>query len=486
MDKIRQICLKRGIIFPESEIYGGMAGFYNYGPIGVLLKNNFLAAWRRFFIEENIFEVETSLLQPKKVFEASGHLQSFADPIVQCKKCHSIFRADNLVEEELGIRAEGKSLEELNQIIVEKNLKCPKCKAELSKPKFFNLMFKSLVGPEQKEDAYLRPETAQGIFVSFKRIVSAISPKLPFGIAQIGKSFRNEISPRQFIIRLREFTQAEIEYFIDPKKKRVPNFGKWKRVKLRILTREMQLAGKEELLEIKAGDAVKEGLLPHAAMAYFMAKEVVFYQKLGIPFEALRFRHMLPEETPHYSKGNFDLEIKFDFGWKEVVGNAYRSSYDLARHAKLSNEKFFVEQNGKKVLPHVVEPSFGVERSIYAILLHNFREDDRGWSFFSFPAFLAPYQLAVFPLIRDEKMVKLAKRIYSKLSKEYRCYFEEKQSIGKRYAKADEIGTRFCITVDEQSLRDKTITVRDRDSRKQTRVEIKKLRSYLKKNLETI
>ncbi len=487
IEELRQLCLRRAIFFPESEIYGGFAGFYNYGPIGLKIKKNFIQAWRKVFVEpDNIYEVETSLIQPKKVFEASGHLESFSDPIVQCKKCHSIHRADHLIEETLHMHVEGKSLDELQDIIYKNNIKCPKCKGELGQVRYFNLMFQTYVGPEGKEEAYLRPETAQGIFVAFRRLVSSLNPKLPFGIAQIGRSFRNEISPRHFLVRLRQFTQLEIEYFVHPKRKKIPNFNKWKNQELRILTREAQLKN-EDVIIIKAKDAVKEGLVPHQALAYFMAKEMWFYKKLGIPEEALRFRHMLPEETPHYSKGNFDLEIKFDFGWKEVVGNAYRASYDLEKHAKHSGVELFVEEDGQKIVPHVIEPSFGVERSLYAVLLYALQDDGRGWKWLKLPAFLAPYKVAVFPLVKDRKQIQTAKKIEKKLKKlNISCYYEDRQSIGKRYAKADEIGVRYCITVDEQTLKDKTITVRDRDTKEQERIEITKLKSYLSEKLETI
>jgi glycyl-tRNA synthetase len=482
MEKIIQIAKRRGFIFPSSEIYGGLGGFFDYGNVGVLLKRKLENSWREFFVksEENIFEIESSLIMHEKVWEASGHLKSFIDPITQCRKCNSFYRADDLILESTGEFVEGLKTEELTKKIQENKIKCPKCRAELSDVRIFNLMLSSNIGPVEGNVAYLRPETAQGIFVNFKNLLVSTRASLPFGIAQIGKSYRNEISPRQWIMRLREFNQMEIEYFFNPKKIVVPD-EKLLKTKIRILTREEQQKENPKELEITSEEAVKKGILPNELMAYFLAKEFLWYQSLGIPKEALRFRHMGKAEMPHYSKGNFDLEIKFDFGWKEVVGNAYRADYDLSTHMKHSGENFEVVDDGEKVVPHVVEPSFGIDRTIYGILLHCFIEGkERGWSWFKFPPQIAPYTVAVFPLVNKDKLPEKARQIYEKLKKEFDVLIDINGSIGKRYARVDEIGVPFSITIDYQTIKDETVTIRDRNTTKQIRVRIKDLVKILR------
>lgn len=478
-EKIVKICKRRGIIFPTAEIYGGFAGFFEYGPIGLAIKRKLIDYWREFFLEDNILEIEGSLILPEKVFEASGHLKNFVDPVAQCKKCKSIHRADNLIQELIGKFVEGLSTKELTKIIREEKIKCPKCKGELEDVKLFNLLIKTEVGPVNGKTAYLRPETAQNIFINFKRILNTYRLKLPFGIAQIGKSFRNEISPRQFIVRLREFNQLEIEMFVDPKKlNECKNFEKFANTKIIIYTREAQRKNKKPI-EITVKEALERKIIPNKWMAYFLAKEFVWFQSLGIPKKALRFRHMLPEETPHYSKGNFDLEIKFEFGWKESVGNALRSDYDLKQHSKFSKKELSIIQNGKKIVPWVIEPSFGVERPLAAILYHCFREDGRGWSWFAFPPKIVPYHAGIFPLVNKDGLPEKAKEVFNLLKKEFDVFYDDKGSIGKRYARADEIGTLVCITIDYQSLKDNTVTIRDRDTTKQKRVKIEELAKKL-------
>jgi len=483
IEKIMQIAKKRGFVYPNSEIYGGLSGTYDFGPIGFLLKKKIIDFWREFFIksDDNIFEIETSLIMPEKVFEASGHLKGFIDPITKCKKCGNVFRADHLVEDSAKIFVEGLGPEELTKIIREKNIRCPKCGGELEDVKVFNLMFGMNVGALGDTKGYLRPETAQGMFVNFKNVLVSTRAKLPFGIVQIGKSFRNEISPRQWLIRLREFTQAEIEFFINPEEKEFKKLKDYENVKIRVLSREAQKEGKSEE-EMTVREALERGIIPSEYMAYFIAKEQLFYESLGIPKEAIRFRHMLPEETPHYSKGNVDMEILFDFGWKEVVGNAYRSDYDLRRHAEYSKEDLsYVFEDGRRIIPHVVEPSFGIERTIYAILLYSFVEDkERGWDWFKFTPKIAPISVAVFPLLNKKEMTNKSLEIFDKLRREFDAIFDKSGSIGKRYARADEIGIPYCITIDHQTLEDNSVTIRDRDTTKQERVKIEELPMKLK------
>jgi glycyl-tRNA synthetase len=486
-EKVIEICKRRGIIFPTAEIYGGVGGFFEYGPIGVLLKRKLENYWREFFVksEENIVEIEGCVVLPDYVWDASGHLKNFVDPLTQCKKCKAMHRADNLIEEETGKFVEGLSVEELTKIIREKKLKCPKCGGELEDVKLFNLLLKTEIGPIEGEKASLRPETAQNIFMNFKRVFNAARGKLPFGIAQVGKSFRNEISPRQFLIRLREFNQCEIEMFIDPQKLNdCPKFNEVANTKIKIYTREAQKSGGNPI-ELTAKEAFEKGIIPNKWLAYFLAKEFIWFQSLGIPAEALRFRHMLPEETPHYSKGNFDLEVKFDFGWKECVGNALRGDYDLKQHMKNSKEDLSVTINGRKILPFVIEPSFGIERPLAAILLYCFREGkERGWSWFAFPPKISPYVAGVFPLVNKDDLPEKAREVYNILRECYDVYYDDSGSIGKRYARADEIGCLTAITCDYQTLEDDTVTIRDRDTTIQIRANIKDLKNILWRVLE--
>lgn len=482
IEKIMAIAKRRGIIFPSSEIYGGLSGFFDFGPIGILMKKRIENFWREFFVKtDNIYEVETCTIMSKPVFVASGHCKDFIDPLTQCKKCNSMFKADDLIKEKTGKSVEGLAPEELTKEIQKNNIKCPKCEGGLSEVRIFNLMLKTGVGPVEGTTAYLRPETAQGIFVNFKNIFVSTRAKLPFGVAQIGISYRNEISPRHFLIRLREFRQMEIEYFIHPERlNECLGFDQFAKTKIRIFTREEQ-AKKGKPIEITAEEAVKQKILPNQFMAYFLAKEFLWYQKLGIPAKALRFRHMLPEETPHYSQANFDMEIEFDFGFKETVGNAYRSDFDLKTHMKHSGEDFSIVENGKKVIPHVVEPSFGIDRTFYAILLHCFVEDKkRGWDWFRFPPKIAPFECAVYPLVSKDGLPKKAIEVYEMLKKDFDVIYDEAGSIGKRYARSDEVGIPIALTVDYQTLKDDTVTLRDRNTTQQIRVKIKELTRILR------
>jgi glycyl-tRNA synthetase len=477
IEKIIDIAKKRGFIFQSAEIYGGLSGFFDYGPLGAIMKNKIENFWREFFVksENNIFEISSRTIVPEPVWQASGHLKDFVDPITQCNSCKSMFRADNLIEEVTGKFVEGAKADELTKMIKENKIKCPKCKGALTDVRIFNLMLKTNVGPVEGTNAYLRPETAQGIFTNFKNILNSTRAKLPFGVAQIGISYRNEISPRQWILRLREFNQMEIEFFVNPKKPECSKFSEIAKKKLKIVTREEQKKG-GKAVELTAGEAMKKQIVPNQWMVHFMVKELEWYQQLGISIEALRHRHMLPEETPHYSKGNFDMEIKFDFDWKEVVGNAYRADFDLQTHMKHSGKDLAVVEDGEKIVPHVIEPSFGLDRTFYGILLHCFVEDKkRGWDWFKFPAKIAPYVAAIYPLVSKDGLPEKAKEVFNSLKGCFDVFYDESGSIGKRYARADEIGTNYCVTIDYQTLKDNTVTVRDRDSTKQIRVEIKKL-----------
>ncbi len=474
ISEIQKICLRRAIVFPTAEIYGGISGFFDYGEIGKKIKDKIIAELKKFFKEENFIEIEGSIILPKEVFKASGHLDSFVDPIVKCKNCNSYFRADHLIEEKLKIKVEGKSIEEIDRIIKENKIKCPNCNSELENVKEFNLMFKLTVGAEN--EAYLRPETAQNIFIDFKRIYFGYGAKLPFAIMQVGYSFRNEISPRQFLIRLRAFTQFEIEMFFDPKNENCP-IEKYLDVELPILTREAQRKNSEEIKWIKVRELLENKIIKSKWQAYFLAKEFIFFtQVLKIDKNKLRFRHVLEEETPFYSAGNFDLEYYFDdFGWKEIVGNAYRTDYDLKVHMQHSKEDLKVEN----IIAHVAEPSFGIDRIFLALLNEHFKIDRK---YFAFPYKLAPYYVAVFPLVSNkEEIVKKAREVYEMLRKEFfDDVIYDEGFIGKLYAKADEIGIPLCITIDYQTLNDNSVTIRFRDTKEQIRVSISELINKIK------
>jgi len=483
MEELIKTLERKGFIYPSFSLYGGLSGFFDLGPLGVKLKENVIKIFKETFLENEIakiFEIETPLILPSIVLKASGHLDRFFDPITECKKCKSIYRADHLIEEELHINVEGKNIDEINDIIQKNKLKC-KCGGELAQVKEFKLLFKTSVGAREDE-VYLRPETAQNIFINFLNVANSMRAKLPFGIFQIGYSFRNEISPRQFLIRLREFTQMEIEFFFNPKKN-YEEFNIILNEKIPIYTREEQEKNSNKIEEMSIKELIEKQIIPNNIFGFFLFKELEFYTKLGIPRSSLRFRHLLKDETPFYSKANLDLEILFDFGWKEVVGNAYRTDYDLKQHSKFSNKEIFIVDENEKVIPHVIEPSFGLDRTLYAIFYYSFFKGDRGWNYFKFKPRVAPIKIAVFPLVNRDELPKVALNIYQDLKKSFDCIYEAKDSIGKRYARADEIGVIYCITVDYQTLEDNTVTIRNVEDTKQIRIPIEKLKSFLNEKL---
>ncbi|MHA1866213.1 MAG: glycine--tRNA ligase [Candidatus Heimdallarchaeaceae archaeon] len=489
IEKIIDVCLRRGFVNQSAEIYGGASGFFDLGPLGTLMRQKLVDFWRQLFVldNDNIFEINGSLLLPESVFKASGHLDSFEDPLIQCKSCKSMYRADHIIAQNTGISAEGLSLEELDKIVEENKIVCPSCKGELDKARQFNLMFSTGIGPVSGNKGYLRPETAQNIFVNFKRYASFMRNKLPFGIAQVGKSFRNEISPRNFLIRVREFEQMEIELFFDPEMaNKFSLFDFVEDVEINIVTKGMQEKEWSKPLSMSVKDAVEKEIIPNQVMGYFIAMESEMLQALGIPKESFWFRYMLPHETPHYSGGNLDLEVKLSIGNVEIIGNAYRTDYDLKKHEKASKSTFTIVSNNKKVLPHVVEPSMGVGRILYTILEYCYREDEsRTWSWFKFPASIAPIEIAVFPLMKKDGLAEYAQDLHLDLKDAgFVSFYDDSGKIGKRYARADEIGILYCITVDYESLEKDTVTIRDRDSTKQARVPIEDLEDVLDALLE--
>ena len=451
MEKIVALCKGRGFVYPGSEIYGGLANSWDYGPLGVEFKNNVKRAWWKKFIQESPYNVglDAAILMNPKVWVASGHVGGFSDPLMDCKDCKARFRADKLIEDATGEIADGWSDEKMIEFINEKNIPCPECgKHNFTDIRKFNLMFKTFQGvtEDSSSEIYLRPETAQGIFVNFKSVQRTSRKKLPFGIGQIGKSFRNEITPGNFIFRIREFEQMELEFFCKPGTD-LEWFKYWK-------------------------DYCENFLL-----------------SLGIKKENMRLRDHDPEELSHYSNATTDIEYLFPFGWGELWGIADRTDFDLKKHSEFSGEKmeYTDPESGEKYIPYCIEPSLGADRVALAFLVDAYDEEvvdpeknDTRVVMHFHPA-LAPIKAAVLPL--SKKLSEEAVKVYEKLASEFMCEYDESGSIGKRYRRQDEIGTPFCITYDFDSRDDDSVTVRHRDSMEQERVKIEDLTDYIRERI---
>jgi len=480
-------CKKKGFVYQSSEIYGGMSGFWDYGPLGVELFNNLKASWWKQFVKDkdNMVGLDCSIISNPQIWKASGHLDCFGDLVLTCSKCKNKLRADHYIEDELDINVEGCKLDEVNQIIEEKGLKCPKCKSKFEELKDFNLLFETSVGAEEgnKSVTYLRGETAQGMFTNFKLVTETSRQKLPFGIAQSGKCFRNEISPRDFMFRSREFTIAEFEFFIHPDEKKCDKLTKeHKNLKLMLLDAKTQDKDKKDLKEISIGEMLKDKLLGEWH-AYWLAEQMMWYYSIGLSHKNMKVREHTKTELSHYSSATFDIDYNYPFGSKEIAGNANRGQYDLNQHIKESKQKlgYFDEESKSRVVPKVIEPTFGMDRAFLAMIVEAYNDDKkRGNIVLKLPKKLAPTFCAVFPLVKkDEKLVAKAKEIHNDLKTCYSCFYDETASVGRRYARADEIGIPYCITVDADSLNDDSVTVRDRDSTKQERVKISELKQKL-------
>jgi glycyl-tRNA synthetase len=439
MDEIVALCKRRGFVFPSSEIYGGLGSTYDYGHYGVLLKNNVKAEWWRSMLQDrdDIVALDSAIIQHPRVWEASGHLEGFTDPLVQCLgKCKKRWREDHLREE---VEAEGGD--------PEAELRCPECGGELSEPRQFNLMFETHVGPvaDEGSEVYLRPETAQGIFINFKNVLSFARKKPPFGIAQIGKSFRNEITPGNFIFRTREFEQMEMEFFVPP-----AEAERWHRS--------------------------------------WIAERERWYTELGIRPEFLRVRPHGSDELSHYSSATSDIEYLFPIGWSELEGIANRGDFDLTQHAKFSGDKleYFDQGTKERYVPYVIEPAAGTDRAALAFLVDAYDVEEvegRKRTVLRLHPRLAPVKVAVLPLVSKEGMPEKARAIFEDLRRRIPAEFDEGGSIGKRYRRQDEIGTPFGVTVDGQTMEDDTVTLRDRDSLEQTRVPVEGLADDLSSRL---
>lgn len=449
--KIVSLGKRRGYVFPGSEIYGGLSNTYDFGPLGVLLLRNIKNSWWDFFVTRraNIHGLDTSILMSPKVWEASGHTANFTDVLVDCKNCKMRTRADHLIEGYFQSKGEKKSVEglspeELSEIIEANKIPCPKCGIhEWTRPRKFNLLFETNVGivTDSQSAVFLRGEIAQGMFVNFRNVLDTMRPKLPFGIAQSGKAFRNEITLGNFIFRTLEFNLAEFEYFFDPAKTNwMALFDYWK----------------EEMRK--------------------------WALTLGLPEEKLSWRTHTDAERAHYSTKTEDLDFEFPFGVKELFGLAYRTDYDLKNHIEKSGEdlRYTDPETGEKIVPHVIEPTFGINRVLLAVLSDAYSEED-GRTVLKLPRNLAPFRAAVFPLVRNkEEVVGKAREIFDMLVSEgVSVTWDDRGNIGKRYYSQDEIGTPFCITIDYQTLEDDTVTVRDRDSMEQVRIAVSDLEFYI-------
>jgi len=445
LQNVVALAKRRGFIWPSSEIYGGLANTYDLGPLGAQLLRNIEKLWWDTFItrRSEIYGLDTSVIMSPKVWESSGHTQEFNDALIECKSCHSRTRADHLIENKLDKNVEGLSNQDLEKIIQENKIKCPNCgKFDWTSIRNFNLLFETQIGiiPGQKNTAYLRGETAQGMFVDFKNFLDSFSPKLPFGLAQSGKAFRNEITKGKFTFRTLEFHLAEFEYYVHP--------DEWEK-----------------------------------QFEYWKEQTEKFALTLGLSKDKLRWRPQTKKELAHYSLRTEDLEYEFPFGFKELFAIAYRTDYDLKNHMEKSGVdlRYTDPHSGERFIPHVIEPTFGISRSLTAVLLNAFHQDQDRLILKLDPK-IAPYQVAVFPLLKNKpKLVDQAKKIFDNLLQQnFRVAWDERGNIGKRYLSQDEIGTPFCVTVDFDTLEDNSVTIRHRDTTKQDRVSIDKITKYLK------
>ena len=551
-DKIYDLGRRRGLMFPSFEIYGGLGGFYDYGPVGAPLKRNIENKWIEMFVlREGMVEIESTVIMPEPVFTASGHIAHFTDILTKCTKCGQNYETNKVIEE-AGIEVqENLTAEEFDRVVNEKNVRCPKCGGELGESAPFNLMFKVDIGPYGGSiTGYGRPEAAQAQFVDFKRVYSVERERLPLGVAQIGRCLRNEIAPRKGPIRLREFTIIDYEVFFDPED---PSYAKIKLLedqKIHVLTANQQIAGTNRIEEATVKEALEKGLISNQIQAYFLALAVRYLEDLGIPVEKQRLRELLPDEKAHYSKQTFDQEVWLErWGWTEVSGSAYRTDYDLSRHMLYSGVDMRVfksfdkskwikkivqkprrdlieadfgedsmrildllsksdpnvikreletkgyyelpgptpskleskhvefetveeEASGRYFTPHVVEPSFGVDRIFYSVLEYAYTEK-KGRVILRIPRDVAPIKALVLPLVDKDGIPELAEKAYNIIIDDgIEAKYDDAGSIGKRYARADEVGIPICVTIDYESLKDETVTLRDRDSWSQVRAKI--------------
>ncbi len=553
MSRLMEMLIRRGFLWQSFEIYGGIAGFIDFAPLGNGVRRNLEKIWRDYFvINERAVEIDTPTIGIEDIFAASGHLTSFTDVAIECKECGRVFRADHYIKEKLGIESD-ETMDAIQEILESYDLSC-ECGNGFKDPQHFNLMFTTTIGLGDSKRGYLRPETAQGIFIDFKRLKDYFRGQLPFGVSQIGRVYRNEISPRQGVIRLREFNQSELEYFVHPENKTHPNFSKYRDMKVTLEDKS------ENQYNITLGEALSKGFLPHELLAYFIGKTKQYLLEAGVNEDKLKFRQHKDDERAHYAIDTWDAEALTEYGWIEVVGIADRTDYDLNRHAKVSgedmtvfvqfsqpqkvkrkkltplmnklgpqfrdkaksiaaeiesydgevgngievevdgevfevsNEFFEVEDveeeiHGERITPHVIEPSFGLDRLVYTILEHSFDSDTidgEERKVLRLKNRITPVQVAVLPLLTKDEFLKISEEIISGLKQQgIFTEYDTSGSIGRRYRRYDEIGTPFCVTVDKQTLEDRTVTVRDRDTTEQIRINIDELQRAIKEMLQT-
>jgi glycyl-tRNA synthetase len=560
-DTLAELAKRRGFFFPANEAYGGASGFYTYGPEGAALKRNLEASWReRFVTREDNMEISSPTVTPEPVFEASGHLDGFDDMILECPECGANHRADHLVEDNTEIEeAESLGTDRISELIAEHEIACPSCGTELADEpvEAFNLMFETTIGPGSSSPGYLRPETAQGIFVEFPRLAEYARNQLPFGVAQIGHGYRNEISPRRSLIRVREFTMAELEQFVDPESDEPP-IERVEDVSLPLYSATAQ-DGEGSIERMTVTEALDRGVVESEWIAYYLAIAREWYEAVGVDMERFRYRQHLPDELSHYASDCWDAEAELDGNWIEITGFADRGAYDLSKHDDHSDEAFSVfkpydepqtverpsvepemsylgpefgadasdvadelaalaerdpsafdgktveieldgEQyelptektgfavrtetiTGEHVTPHVIEPSFGIGRVLYTVLVHSYREDEvegESRSYLALPSDLAPTFVGVFPLMDKDGLGECAHEIAADLrAAGFTVNYDDSGNIGRRYRRQDEVGTPYCVTVDYESLDEGTVTVRERDSTTQTRIAIDELPARL-------
>ncbi len=561
-ERLAELAKRRGFFFPSNEAYGGVAGFYTFGPEGARLKRNVESAWReRFSTQEGHPEIDAPTIMPEPVFEASGHLETFDDMLVSCPSCARSHRADHLVEEVTGMEdAEALPIQEVESVIAEYEIVCPVCGTGLvgEAVEDFNLMFATQIGPGDGSPGYLRPETAQGIFVEFPRLKEYARGQLPFGITQIGRAYRNEISPRRSILRVRELTQAELELFIDPETDK-PDLDRIEDVELRLYGIDEQLAEDGGERQLRVDTALEEGIITSEWIAYYLAIAQQWYDEVGVDLERFRYRQHLPDERSHYASDCWDAEVELDGNWIELAGFAYRGDYDLLKHDQYSDDEYTifkqydeaitteratvspnmselgprygnaapeivdalealaesnpeafegesvevvvadetydvpveltgfgieeVTESGEHLIPHVVEPSFGIDRLVYTVMAHQYREDvvdGEQRVVLSLPPTIAPTTVAVVPLMDRDGLGERAREIARELRDAgFSVGYDDTGNIGRRYRRQDEVGTPYSVTIDYDTLEDGTVTIRDRDSTDQIRVAGDNLRSRL-------
>jgi len=545
-EAVLTLAKRRGFLWPSSEIYGGIAGFYDYGPLGSTMKRAIEDVWRRYYVMgEGFAEISSTDITAEEVFIASGHVNEFRDFLIQCEKCGEVYRADHLVKD-YSDEAEALSAEQLDELVVKENIRCQRCKGGLSSPRPFNLMFELEIGagPKGGRKGYLRPETAQGIFVNFGLLYRFFREKMPFGVVQVGRGYRNEISPRQGVIRLRELNMAEAEVFVKPGEDGWVRYEEMKDVKMKLVPQS------GETIDVTLGEAIEKGIIKKKILGYFMAVTQKFLLDVGVDPDKLRFRQHLADEMAHYAADCWDAEAELSLGWIEIVGVADRTCYDLEGHISHSKEDlraferfeepveveerkvivdpkvlgpkfkkdagkvkaaleamdpnkiegketvtvevdgqtFEVEKeafeiqlvkekkSGERYVPSVIEPSYGIDRIFYTVLEHSYNEGEENYITLQLKPEIAPVKVGVFPLMGKNELIVKAKPIDDMLRNAgIMTYYDDSGSIGRRYARMDEIGTPFCITIDYESLEDNAVTIRDRDTTDQARVGIDRL-----------